>query len=182
MTNLDQELIVRALIGADDQAFNRLVTLHQSVVRGFLRRLTKGDAALADDLAQETFFKAYTRLGDFKGEGRFQSWLLRIAYTMFLQHKRRRMNTEQPDDTLGDLAKNSMPAPPIAARLDLERAMAQLSEQERASLTLCFTYGMSHTEVAATLDLPLGTVKSHISRGREKLKQSLAVWQGEVIS
>ncbi|MFZ5608055.1 MAG: RNA polymerase sigma factor [Pseudomonadota bacterium] len=182
MSDHEQALIARAVLGADDQAFARLVALYQAPVRGFLRRLAGGDAALADDLAQETFLAAYRKIHSFRGEGRFQGWLMRIAYNAFLQDRRRPVRRETPHPAAHGAPDEAAMTTPLDVRLDLEQAMAALDEGERAALTLCFTYGMSHGEAAATLALPLGTVKSHIARGKEKLRKALAAWQGEVIS
>ena len=182
MAELEKALIARARLGTDDQAFGRLVRIYQGPVRGFLRRLTKGDEALADDLAQDTFLTAYKKITSFRGDGSFQGWLMRIAYTSFLQHYRRPMNKEMATDTEPLIAHKEASAPPLHARLDVEAAMQHLVEGERAALTLCYTYGMSHTEAAATLEMPIGTVKSHILRGKEKLKETLSSWQGEMIS
>ncbi len=153
---------------ASSAAFGRLVREHQSKVRGFLRRLTRGDAALADDLAQETFFEAHRKLDQYRGEGSFASWLFGIAWSRFLMERRRRKEEPLEDDAASD-----DPRAVIHARLDLERAMARLAAEERAALTLCYALGHSHGEAAAILDMPLGTVKSHVLRGREKLKAML---------
>ena len=152
------------------QAFGRLVREHQSKVRAFLRRLTRGDAALADDLAQETFFEAHRKLAQYQGRGSFASWLCGIAWSRFLMERRRRR--EEPLGEIEDTASVD-PRPASHARLDLERAMARLSAEERAALTLCYALGHSHGEAAEILDIPLGTVKSHVLRGREKLKAML---------
>ena len=157
-------------MSTQDQAFGRLVREHQSKVRGFLRRLTRGDAALADDLAQETFLEAYRKLAQYRGEGSFSSWLCGIAWSRFLMDRRKRK--EEPLDEMDEQA-GADPAPASIARLDLERAMARLSAEERAALTLCYALGHSHGEAAEILSLPLGTVKSHVLRGREKLKALL---------
>ena len=153
-----------------DTDFGALVRAHQSKVRGFLGRLTRGDMALADDLAQETFLEAYLKLAQYRGEGSFGSWLCGIAWSRFLMERRKRK--EEPLDELPESA-SADPAPASAARLDLERAMARLSAEERAALTLCYALGHSHGEAAEILHLPLGTVKSHVLRGREKLKAML---------
>jgi RNA polymerase sigma factor (sigma-70 family) len=150
--------------------FAALVRVHQSKVRGFLRRLTRGDAALADDLAQETFLEAHRKLAQYRGEGSFGSWLCGIAWSRFLMERRKRK--EEPLDELPESA-SADPAQASAAKLDLERAMARLSPEERAALTLCYALGHSHGEAAEILHLPLGTVKSHVLRGREKLKAML---------
>ncbi len=165
----DTILVQRARTG-DAAAFGALVRQHQSKVRGFLRRLTRADAALADDLAQETFLEAHRKLEQFRGEGSFGAWLCGIAWSRFLMERRKRKEEplEAPDETASvDTSSASL------ARLDLEKAMAQLAPPERAALTLCYAFGHSHGEAAEILNLPLGTVKSHVLRGREKLKALL---------
>ncbi len=159
-------------MSADDpsESFGRVVREHQSRLRAFLRRLTRGDAALADDLAQETFLEAHRKLAQFEGRGSFSSWLFGIAWSRFLMERRKRK--EEP---LGEIEDTAFvdPRPGTQAKLDLERGMARLSAEERAALTLCYALGHSHGEAAEILDMPLGTVKSHVLRGREKLKAML---------
>jgi RNA polymerase sigma-70 factor (ECF subfamily) len=162
--------LVRRAAAGNAAAFDALVRAHQSKVRGFLRRLTRGDAALADDLAQETFLEAWRKITQYRADGPLVAWLCGIAWSRFLMERRKRK--EEP---LGE-ADDPSPSDPQGvsdARLDLERAMARLSAPERAALTLCFALGHSHGEAAEILGLPLGTVKSHVLRGREKLKAML---------
>jgi RNA polymerase sigma-70 factor (ECF subfamily) len=165
----DTSLAERARSG-DASAFGALVRQHQSKVRGFLRRLTRGDAALADDLAQETFLEAHRKIAQFRGEGSFGAWLCGIAWSRFLMERRRHKEESlaAPDDTA-----SADPTSASLARLDLEKSMARLAPAERAALTLCYAFGHSHGEVAEILNIPLGTVKSHVLRGREKLKALL---------
>lgn len=164
----------------DNQSFGRLVKIYQSPIRGFLRRLTKGDHSLADDLAQDSFLTAFRKITAFRNEGSFQGWLFQIAYRSFLMHKRKRTEDQLCDDVKDDNHNGGSATQNM--KLDIERAMKGLSDDERASLTLCFTYGMSHGEAAGILGYPLGTVKSHIARGKAKLKISLASWQKEMVS
>ena len=171
---MDEEgLVGRAALG-DAAAFAGLVRQHQSRLRGFLRRLTRGDASLADDLAQESFLEAWRKLAQFRGEGSFAGWLLRIAWTRYLMEARRR-KLEPLDEAheSGDGPEFQIPATNLDARLDLESALRRLSSAERAGLTLCYALGYSNEEASAILDLPLGTLKSHIARGRAKLKALL---------
>lgn len=163
----EQSLIRRAMVG-DASAFGRLVQMHQSPVRTFLRRTLRGDVATADDLAQETFLLAYRKIGQYRGEGRFLSWLFRIAYSQVLQHVRR-PDVRQRLDPIEDIEASFGPA--SEARLDVERALMCVSGPERAVLTLCFAFDMTHEEAAATLDMPLGTLKSHVARAKDKLKR-----------
>jgi RNA polymerase sigma factor (sigma-70 family) len=173
----EADLLARAIATRDDASFEALMRMHQSQVRGFLLRMTRGDAALADDLAQDTFLEAWRKLTQFRGEGLFAGWLYRIAYTRYLMQARRH-KLESLDDT-----ENSLAAPDTQvasmAKLDLEKAMARLAPAERAALTLCFALGLSHEEAAMALNQPLGTLKSHILRGREKLRVMLHSWGAE---
>jgi RNA polymerase sigma factor (sigma-70 family) len=169
----ERDLVARATRADDISAFGALVRMHQSRVRAFLRRLTRGDSALADDLAQETFLEAQRKLRQYRGDGTFVGWLLRIAYSRFLMEVRRgRMNEQSLSEE-----ESSSPEQSSAAKVDLEKAMAGLSAQERAALTLHFALGCAHEETASIMGVPLGTAKSHIARGRERLKQMLPGWE-----
>jgi len=163
------ELLSRA-VAKDVAAFNLLARQHQSQVRGLLLRLTRGNHALADDLAQETFLEAWRAIANFRGESTFATWLYRIAYSRFLMTARKR----KADEPLGDWQGETASAEGATlARVDLERAFAKLSAPESAALTMCFALGLSNTEAADALNMPLGTLKSHVLRGREKLKAIL---------
>jgi RNA polymerase sigma-70 factor (ECF subfamily) len=163
----DGALVERAVATRDVAAFSALSRLHQSNVRGLLLRVTRGNHALADDLAQETFLEAWRAIANFRGESSFATWLYRIAYSRFLMQARKRKADEPLDDW--DASSPSSEGQALA-RIDLERAFQKLSPPESAALTMCFALGLSNTEAAAALDMPLGTLKSHVLRGREKLK------------
>jgi RNA polymerase sigma factor (sigma-70 family) len=165
----EDEWVARAAAG-DAPAFSSLVRLHQSSLRGFLRRLARGDHALADDVAQDTFLEAWRKIAQFRGEGSFAGWLHRIAYSRYLMTARRR-KLEPLDPEWEPPAAETDPD----LRLDLEKAMARLSLPERAALTLCYAQGYSNEEGAEILAMPLGTLKSHILRGREKLRRMLEI-------
>lgn len=171
----DAELILRVVERDDRHAYATLVRRHQSAVRALLHRLTAGDAARADDLAQDTFLRAYRGLRSFRGGARLSTWLHRIAYNVFLNDLRRRGR-----GTVALAEADRVPdagAPRVADRTvmrhDLLRAMAALRPEERLALALAFGQDRSHQEVAEILGCPLGTVKSHIARGREKLRRQL---------
>lgn len=172
----DDEALVKEARRGSRLAFETLVRRHQSLVRNFLRRLCAGDAALADDLSQETFLMVYRRLSDFQGRGAFKGWLCRIAYMQFLQEKRSSKAARARDDAVGKETETFAPddAASAEARMDLDRILKDLSPEQRAVMALCFGEGMSHSEAAEALNMPLGTVKSHIKRGREKALAALA--------
>jgi RNA polymerase sigma factor (sigma-70 family) len=183
----DAQLIARALVGDDRHAFAELVRRHQSSVRACLRKLTAGNHALADDLSQETFVLAWRNLKSFRQEARFSTWLYRIATNCWLGDARKRKEEllGDRDDALadehaadaggGDTAHGDH-ARGAALKLDLERAMAVLSEGERAAIVQCYHNDLTHEEAAYVLDCPVGTVKTHVLRGKQKLKLALAAW------
>lgn len=185
----DGELVARVLARDDRHAFAELVRRHQSSVRTLLRRLTCGDAALADDLAQDAFLRAYRGLARWRGDARLSSWLYRIAYNVFLSHRERARRQPLPaevedaaareDGDRGDAEAPDAAGERTLLQHDLERAMAALSPPERVALTLAYRDGLSHAELAAVLGCPLGTAKSHVLRGKEKLKRQLAGWADE---
>lgn len=182
----DAPLIARALLTDDRHAFAELVKRHQSSVRACLRKLTAGNHALADDLAQETFILAWRNLGSFRQEARFSTWLYRIATNCWLAHNRKRR-----EELLGDradaLAENDDAMPHLddmqsdhargtTLKIDLERAMAALSDAERAAIVQCYHNDLTHEEAAYVLDCPIGTVKTHVLRGKQKLKAALSAY------
>lgn len=173
---------VRQVQRSDDRAaFASLLRRHQSGVRGLLRRLTQGDTALADELAQECFLNAYRAMVGFRGEARIKTWLYRIAYNGFLQQRRRlaaRPVTQALDDELRDehLSAPGQMAHDIALRLDVQKALRVLSGPERDAIVCCCQADLSHAEAAELLGWPLGTVKTHVLRAKAKLRVALAAW------
>lgn len=173
---IERALVARVLLTEDRGAFEQLVRRHQGLVRAQLRRLLRSDDARADDLAQETFLLAWRKLYQFRGEARFSTWLFRIAYSCFLQ-SRRKSSTTLPDmDRVAPISE-IVASEAINLRLDVERAMRQLSEAEQLVILHVVQLGLSHDEAAYVLAMPLGTVKSHINRGKAKLRSLLSDWQ-----
>jgi len=172
---IDQALVARVQLDGDRRAFEHLVRRHQGMVRAQLRRLLHGDGIAADDLAQETFMQAWRNLDQFRGEARFSSWLYRIAYTRFLQARRTPVRHDSVDEEV--LEQLLAPVHANDLRLDLARAMQRLSAAEQVVLLHCVQMGLSHEEAAYVLAMPLGTVKTHATRGKAKLKTWLADWR-----
>lgn len=183
MSLTDHDLIARARLDDDRHAFGELVRRHQSAVRGFLRRLTGGQHALADDLAQETFLSAYRDLARYRGDAPFSSWLFGIAYNHFRSARRRERATVEWSGEVSSaelVAGHEVSVAPATAAVDLHEdlaaALRQLSHDECAALHLCFAEGLTHEEAAVTLGCPLGTVKTHVLRAKEKLRRLLRAW------
>lgn len=160
----DAYLATLAAKGHDRQAFGRLVMRHQSAVRRFFLNHTLGDTQLSDDLAQDTFVKAYVNIGSFRGTAAFSTWLLRIVFYDYMRAHR---------ETAGiDQEISSRPAPGGdrgTLRMDIYDALARLRPVERSCITLQLVDGLPIEKIAEVTGLPQGTIKSHLARGKEKL-------------
>jgi RNA polymerase sigma factor (sigma-70 family) len=170
LANAAEATMVALARMGDERAFAELVQRRQSTVRNLLRRLSR-DGALADDLAQETFLQAWKQLSRLQSTGAFGGWLRQIAVNMWLQHLRSREHFVALEHI--DEAAHT-PAPGI--RMDLDAALAQLAPAVRVCIVLSYHEGMSHGDIAAATDLPLGTIKSHITRGTARLRELLAAY------
>lgn len=165
-------LITRCLAGDSREAFGRLVVAYEGGLRRFLLNLTLGDASLTDDLAQETFLKAYLAIRSFRGVARFKTWLYSIAYREFLTYRR----GQHPDIDLDD-------APPLmapgdthavtAARLDVAQAMLALNDNDRTVTLLFYLEDQPIDRIVKITGMPQGTVKSYLNRSRQKMAKYL---------
>lgn len=171
MADSDALLVARVVTDDDRTAFELLVRRYQSPLRNFLRRLTHTDLERADDLAQETFLKLYTSIDTYKGTARFSTWLYRIAYNTFLNDQRKRVPQTQFDERRHSAATDTTLA--ASEKADIDGALEHLTDRQRAVFDLHYKKDMTHEEVADVLELPLGTVKSDLTRGRDKLKEIL---------
>jgi RNA polymerase sigma-70 factor (ECF subfamily) len=168
--------LIARVIGSDDRdAFGELVSRHQSPVRRFLRHLLGGDYALADDLAQETFIRAYRGLARYRGESGFSTWLMGIAHNQYRNARRRRRETPTDRAEIPEEAEAG-PARTVELHADMSVAMKRLDSDEQTALHLFYHQGFTHPEIASITGWPLGTVKTHISRGKDKLRPLLATW------
>lgn len=169
MTNeADAALVAAARAGAS-AAFGALVDRHQQAVRAFLRRLAF-DPAEADDLAQETFLAAWERLSSFREQASVRSWLCGIAWKKAKGARRSWFRGAARDGAYE--AQAALERPECGSpedRLALEKALSGLPLEQRACVALCLGGELSHADAALALGLPLGTVKSHVTRGRARL-------------
>lgn len=187
----ERALIARAALMGDEHAFGRLVREHQGAVRSLLRSLAGGDEATADDLAQETFIRAWQSLGSFRQLSSFATWLHRIAYRLWLDHSKSAAarhevaslddgwHTDDPEAAAAPTLlaaehclqadrRDELQAQERAARL--HRALSHLSSAERTCLTLFYLQEMSTRRIAALTGMAEGSVRSHLSRGRAHLR------------
>jgi RNA polymerase sigma factor (sigma-70 family) len=166
-----EAVVVALAAGGDRAAFCELVWRRQSWLRNLLRRLSR-DPALADDLAQLVFLKAWRSLPALKSPGAFGGWLRRLAINTWLAELR-----AAPPATVAfdpeELPATAAFAPSVAEELDLDRALARLPADERLCVVLAYNEGLSHSEISAATSLPLGTVKSHVRRGAQRLRTLL---------
>ena len=168
----DISLVVQVAVSGNRRAFDELVRRYQSPVRRFFLHQTLGDEQLADDLAQDTFLKAYVSIGKFRGLASFQTWLMRIAYNVFYDYCRK-VGGEQLlvyDYPQGESTKVNSDA---SLKMDLYRALALLKPDERTCITLQLVDGYDIAHIAKITEMKEGTVKSYLSRGKEKLANYL---------
>jgi RNA polymerase sigma-70 factor (ECF subfamily) len=171
--------VVALAIGGDEAAFSELVRRRQSWLRNLLRRLSR-DPALADDLAQQALVQAWRSLRTLKSITAFGGWLRQLAINVWLNHLRSTPKLESLDaaaDDDGDTRIELAVTHSTGEALDLDRTLALLSRDERLCIVLAYHEGMSHGEISSATNLPLGTVKSHIKRGSERLRALLAAYQ-----
>lgn len=151
-------------------AFGRLVQMHQQALRAFLRRLS-GNIADADDLAQDSFVFAWEHIGRFDPARSFRPWLFGIAWRKYRERKRGWLRLLKRESAVARDETSFAPDPGL--KLDLVKATETLPPEQKAVLLLCLGAEFTHVEAAEALALPLGTVKSHVARGREKLAAML---------
>lgn len=165
----DLSLVAQVSLFRNKRAFDQLVCKYQSPLRRFFLNLTLGDTQLSDDLAQETFIKAYTHITSFKGTAAFSTWLFRIGYRTFYDYKRSQKLTT---DLTPTLAKEQPTADP-GLSIDIYEALQTLKEEERTCITLQAVDGFPIDKIATITGMPAGTVKSHLSRGKKQLANYL---------
>ena len=178
----DLALIAQVVTLGSERAFGQLVHAHQEAVRRFLRRLTAGDEMRADDLAQETFIRAWQGLNSFKQLSGFQTWLLSIAYRVFIDDERaqKRSPLAHEGESLTSIdtgaaatGLSSREASKAGLAIDLDKAFATLTEAERTCVTLQCVEGQSIKDITAITGMNENTVKSHLLRGKKNLANYL---------
>lgn len=167
-------LIARCVAADDRRAFGRLVEEYQDGLRRFVFNLTGGDAALTDDLAQETFIKAYTSIRSFKGLSRFKTWLYTIAYREFVSYVRTQREQAGDIDEARSIADDSQCADGgFESGHDVAVALKALNEVERSLVLLFYMEDQPIKKIASITGLPEGTVKVYLARARTKMANYL---------
>ena len=175
--NNEQELIRRAQRG-DGEAFRQLVEAYQTQVYRLALRMCGGDAALAEDAAQEAFLAAWRGLPRFRGDSRFSTWLYRLTTNAAIDWLRREKRHRGMDDVTELELPDDGPGPQdqaeqAEAQQAVRRALGQLSEEHRQVLLLRYMQELDYAEIAAALEISEGTVKSRISRAKMRLRELL---------
>lgn len=168
----DISLVAQVVVFKNAKAFDELVKKYQSPIRRFFLNLTCGDSELSDDLAQDTFIKAYTNIASFKNLSSFSTWLYRIAYNIFYDYIRSRKETNDLDAREVD-GISSVEQDNLGQKMDVYQSLKTLKEIERTCITLFYMEDVSIEKIAGITGCPVGTVKSHLSRGKEKLANYL---------
>ena len=185
------EWLVERVLGGDNRAFDMLVIKYQARVQRLIGRWVR-DAAVAEELTQETFIKAYQALPQFRGEAKFYTWLYRIAVNAAKKHvssPRQHMHLVSLDaanddeetfslraDSMEQMTDHNTPEASLAAReiaQAVQTALEALPEELRQALVLREMDGMSYDDIAAAMDCPIGTVRSRIFRAREAIAKTI---------
>lgn len=158
------------MLADDRRAFGILVEAYQPRLRRFFMNLTLGDEYLSDDLAQETFVKAYIELRSFRGMARFGTWLYRIGYNEFYSYKRSQHPTSDLDSAPDQFVT---PIDSSEISMDVKYAMAQLTEIERTVVTLFYIDDLPIKQIATITGMNQNTLRSHLHRAKDKMAKTL---------
>ena len=158
------------------EVFIAHVEREQEALRGFLLALCCGKKDDADDLAQDALVKAYLSCAGYQDKGKFRSWLFKIAYNTFLNHKASLRCTESIDEARALVSSTTADAE--FEHQDLYLALRTLPPKERSAITLFYLNGYNIKEIAAITDTSEDAVKKQLSRGRDKLREQLQIDNG----
>lgn len=159
--------VVAAVVGGNLDAFSILVVRYEAPLKRYLVRLCR-NTAIAEDLSQDAFARAFENIRYYSRRRQFKAWLFRIAHNLWIDKVRKETRHTTPLVDVDDIVD-----PPNADAIDLERALAAVTETEKSVLLLNHGCGLSHREISYVMDLPLGTVKSHARRGLEKAAKAV---------
>ena len=171
----DAGLVSRAGEG-DCAAFEELYRRHRDRIYGLLWRLAGGDAALAEDLLQEAFVRAWQKLDSFRGESRFGTWLHRLSANVALSDRRTRVKRVQREFGLDEFVERTAAGDRdvrAGQQMDLERAIAALPERARTVLVLYDIEGYTHAEIAEMTNMAEGSSKAQLHRARKLVREDL---------
>ena len=168
-------LVARCVASDDRRAFARIVNEYAPAVRNFLFRLTGGDAALTDDLSQDTFVKAWSGLKSLRAAARLRTWLFSIAYNEFVSFTRRQREERMPEEYVPPAGEglSDHGAKLSEMRHDINVALASLTPKERTVVVLFYLDDLPIKDISRITSLPSGTIKSYLSRAKNKMAEML---------
>ena len=167
----DISLVTQVAVFHNKRAFDQLVRKYQSPVRRFFLNQTLGDEQLSDDLAQDTFIKAYVNITKFRGMSSFSTWLMRIAYNVHYDYVRSLHQTDDIDNSAA--VRQSSSSVDSNLKMDIYAALALLKPDERTCITLQLIDGYPIDQISKITGIPENTVKSHLKRGKDKMTDYL---------
>ena len=173
--DVHEEVLARKAAAGDNKALDALLRDHLALVHGVCRRIL-GDPDDALDATQEALIAIARKIGTFDGRAKFSTWVYRVATNAALDEARRRNRRPVPFESLPETGRNTRAGATeagIVDRLDVDAALAHLTPEYRAAVALRDLVGMDYAEIAEVLDIPPGTVRSRISRGRAALADLL---------
>jgi len=172
----DMELIQQVLLFSSQQAFSELMCRHQSGVKRMLSRFRCIDTVVLEDLVQETFIRAYFSLNSFNAQARFSTWIYRIAFNLAIDYSRKKNITscalEYADNIPGKCYLDNW-----ELTKDLKKSFQKLNAKQQTAILLCLSEGYTQVEAAELMEIPLGTVKTHVSRAKKLLQQEMTHWR-----
>jgi len=177
MTQLDEGALIERCRAGDDAAFGELVDRYKDLVYGLIYRLTS-DRSRVDDLAQDVFLKVHRGLPYFRGEARLSTWIYRIVQNVCSQARAAKLPEVSYDQgadgrPLREPATVDRSAQDLELRDRLEKAIAQLPQSYRMLIAAHYLQGVQYEALAEALNIPLGTVKTHLYRAKRRLRELL---------
>ena len=180
---MEERQLISEILRGNPTAERQLYETHVDRIYRLAYRMT-GDAALAEDLTQDTFIRAFDRLKDFRVDGPFGGWLHRIATSVIFSALRKRQRLQQHESTREDLTEfgttGTESDPDLKRKID--RAVATLDDNHRLVFVMHDMEGFTHREIATAMDTPVGTAKARLSRARDKLRKILTAKRGPDLS
>jgi len=190
LAECDDGALARRTASGDRAAAAELIHRYQAMVRGFLRKICF-DRDAAEDLSQETFVRAIKYAARFDPKYPMRTWLLTIARRLSINHGRKaKRRRGEPGVELARLEDASAPSPTQAIEVQegrdrsktlVDAAIKRLSDPQRLAIVMHYQQGMPLDEISQVMDMPVGTIKSHLHRGRKKMREILEPRVGEIM-
>ena len=168
----DEYIISRIVVFDDHKAYRILIERHQGGIRNLLSKLTNFNEEITNDLFQEVLIKMYASLKSFKGNSSLSSWVYRITYNVFIDDYNKNKRRKELIDNL-DVKSKLSSGENTEKKIDAEILVSYLKPEEKIAIQLSYLEGYTHKEISKILDCPIGTVKSYIKRGKERIKKNL---------